>query len=404
MTENTDEDRKPILPISNNKSIIDNKPTAFIDDDPDSIDSIIESINDDKSILVLGPVFSVDQNNNKINEILQKYFESTPPKMDHEFQNLFIKKEPFNELDLATKIRRQYQRIMAGTLTDNIAAIPFSATISFTQDLYLVNSYVRTEQEFTFQYFSRSEPSFESLKKYQKYKSPDSPFLFNLYGNYEDFNSLITNYDAFYDFLFSILGGTKINIFPPELSKKIESASTFLFLGFDLKKWYVPLLISKLIRQSGRFVKYVASLSDTDQESNEEYIQWLNRYPLQLQFVRDTASFITTILGKELKAPKKITKEQAIERWQDDAEYVGIKNKWTNDLGGIDDQLMPVLNEISSFFEKKQYPDSFRFFNQQKAYYSTSFDRKRRGAMSIEDFHVAVANIRDASVGYLQEN
>ena len=84
-----------------------------------------------------------------------------------------------------------------------------------------------------------------SVRVYDETKEIDAelPILYNLFGSIADENSLITTYDAFFNFFISVIG--EEHKLPLELQNRLTEANFFVFIGFDLTKWYIPLLMHK---------------------------------------------------------------------------------------------------------------------------------------------------------------
>jgi hypothetical protein len=222
-------------------------------------------------VLFLGPLFGMDEDENKISTMLRDVL--TPNfNLDDEFENLFIlqcSKEKIDNGDLVnlrTQFGSFYESQTPHKIYRTISQLKFKAVINCSQDLFLRNAFRDTKTECLFYHFSAksAQPYVQENGQAPANddKLPDRTVVYNVYGSYEDQQSLITDYETFYNFLIALIGANQE--IPTELKKVLKYADIFLFLGFNLTKWYIPLLIRKLykIAENERVSSY-ATLDDT---------------------------------------------------------------------------------------------------------------------------------------------
>lgn len=270
------------------------------DQDESIYRSLLKGISTGECALILGPLFGVTQDGKKIHELLRHTLQQDyKVDLDTDFDNLFIvRKYPdaVFEFQLRGAIQDFYADIQPQVhkVYDDIVQINFHAIVSFTQDEFLKNAFKRAQCQKVFQYFSvkgttgeSTPPNTNSTTLGARKKGP--PILYNLYGRCNDPDSLIVGYDTFYEFLFSFIGEKQQQQLR-EMSERLKDSKMFLFLGFNLKKWYVPLLLTMLLkRQSSTRIPAIATMDDTDEQSNQNYMEWLSRYPMAMSFVGDTS-------------------------------------------------------------------------------------------------------------------
>jgi len=269
------------------------------DQDESIYRSLLKGISTGECALILGPLFGVTQDGKKIHELLRHTLQQDyKVDLDTDFDNLFIvRKYPdaVFEFQLRGAIQDFYTDIQSRVhkVYDDIVQINFHAIVSFTQDEFLKDAFKRAQCQKVFQYFSVKGANTENTAPTNnttlgaRKKGP--PILYNLYGRCNDPDSLIVGYDTFYEFLFSFIGEKQQQQLR-EMSERLKDSKMFLFLGFNLKKWYVPLLLTMLLkRQSSTRIPAIATMDDTDEQSNQNYMEWLSRYPMAMSFVEDTS-------------------------------------------------------------------------------------------------------------------
>jgi len=362
----------------------------------DEIDEIIEAIGSYSTVLFLGPLFGVDNNNKKICDQIGEYFRNNGPLVDTDFQNLFICKKEFDNkqkqyspLLMANKMKAAYNMIKPGDVYEQIAKLNFSAMVCFTQDTFLVKAFEKNNIPHCFDYYSVKGHDPESL-------APNElPVIYNVYGKYDNANSLILDYESFYDFLFSILGNN--NFFSTNLSNRLSDADVLLFLGFDLKKWYVPVLVTKIYNSippsKKQRLMQIAAFNDTDQE-NEAYLQWLGKYPLNLSLIPQS----DVLIDKLSKTPAclRAIRESSSSNNEE-------KNKWIEELGNIAsvDELLELYNDIIDYANELKLTELRNFFTKEKQLIISAQKDVLSEEISYEQFRIEWKRSLARSITYL---
>ena len=150
-------------------------------------------------------------------------------------QNHFLLKKMLLNIEL----KKNYNEVAPHSVYNKIPSIPFSAIISCSPDIFLKKAFKENNLDSNFHYYSQKGATNENVNT-----DKSVSFLYNVFGYLNDEDSLITTYESFYKFIISIMGEEQQ--LPLELRNRIVDSKIFLFMGFDLTKWYVPLLIHKL--------------------------------------------------------------------------------------------------------------------------------------------------------------
>lgn len=278
---------------------------------------INSSIADNRCLLFLGPKFAITKEKKKVHSELFTWL-STVYNLDPAFDNLFIIKDPQPEVDkimaLRIVINSFYDDVVPHEVYQKIASLRFRAVISCTHDLFLPNAFSdKWETPANFKYFSRKPVPGEAEKQ------PENlPLYYNVFGSVKDKQSLISSYDTFYDFLIKLISNEpKV---PQELQTCLNQASVIVLLGFDLTKWYMPLLFRKLKEYIGRkdsddkIIAYVSTEDSADGPEVSDY--YLKHFAVKVNSLNtDAVSFIDE-LCKNNKSLLKLQKAASAYRFE----------------------------------------------------------------------------------------
>lgn len=208
-----------------------------------NLDLCLNYLEQGKCILLLGPRFALDTDGNLLHKKLKDHLRRTAfkDKLDLGFDNLFIFKDAkpssIQKMQLNIELRNFFEKEEPHEIYQKIPYLPFEAVISCSPDLYLKQAFEEEKVPFFFQYYSHKGVIVPQRKG-------DAPILFNVFGNIEIEDSLITTFENFFKFIISIIGDEQK--IPVDLQNVIAKAKLLVFCGFDLTKWYIPLLVHKL--------------------------------------------------------------------------------------------------------------------------------------------------------------
>ena len=165
-----------------------------------------------------------------------------------------------------------------------------------------------------------------------------NPSFIIFFGSVNDLNSLILDYDSLYDFLINILKADQE--VPLQLKNILGSARAFLFLGFDLRKWYIPLIIRKFNQFiltpscTRAAVSAVACLDDTPDVPADSIAESLNKYPLLFKpFKKMTSRALIDALTQLPRRKKPLVNSSGPIPVNE--REVNFFKKWRDDLKGL---------------------------------------------------------------------
>jgi hypothetical protein len=204
----------------------------------DDLDVIVDAIESEKCILLLGPELN-NLNGVSKEKALYTYLDSQGIKL-HFYENdgFFLFDEHTTLPNLTLRLKQFYNNAIIPLIYEKIAKIPFHLFLSITPDLFLQKTFENLNLNYKVSVYDMTENPQEVNAP-----SKEVPLLYYLFGRYDKFNSMILTHDQLFDFLVAILGKHEL---PPGLTSQIIDAENFLFLGFRFDHWYVQILLRLL--------------------------------------------------------------------------------------------------------------------------------------------------------------
>jgi hypothetical protein len=201
------------------------------------LESITEWIEQEKSVLVLGPNILFNNEKSLLKEF-SKYLEDRQVK--HQFndeEELFSSTTKF-KLNVFKHLPKFFDALECSGIYLKIAEIPFHLIISLSPDLLLEQTFKKNYFDHDFSFYYKGNPATD-VKKPTKQK----PLLYNLLGIRTEYNSMVLCFNHLFDYLVSVLGKNEL---PEELRTELSEAQTIFFLGFEYDKWYFKLIMRLL--------------------------------------------------------------------------------------------------------------------------------------------------------------
>ncbi len=204
--------------------------------------SLIQAIQSEKCILLLGPEICLSPENNTTfsERVINQLRESPHVKRYYEGEELFLFHNGVAKTDAYCEIiKSNYEQDVIEDIYVKIAQIPFHLMISTSPDIFLRKVFEQHQFSHQFAYLSRG--MIEDIEK----PTSENPLIYNLMGSVDDEESLILTHDDLFEFLAAILGDKKL---PQNMMTALSKAKIkqLIFLGFQLDKWYMHLLLRML--------------------------------------------------------------------------------------------------------------------------------------------------------------
>ena len=251
---------------------------------------IVRTIEKQKCILFLGPELFRTKDNTRSRQ--QEFFENLAIKnsqkiLSYNHDGFFLFSSPEEKTRLFKEISDFFEEQADEEIIQKIAEIPFHVAISINPDISLKKFFVQKNYPHVFEFFDK-----KIKKDITETPSVKKPLIYNLFGSVTNLDTLILSHDDLFEYFKALMGN---NVLPQELRTALESATNYIFLGFQFDKWYVQLMLSllKLNDKQYNFIRYAsANAISTDVQS-----LCINHY--RIQFIgADNNIFINTLHDK----------------------------------------------------------------------------------------------------------
>ena len=213
-----------------------------IDFEQEDWNELIEKINDECCILLLGPNLYKDSEQRVLQDLLYKQLRK---KFEDELFDMFPEDGFFvptdNNIinDMRRIVKNFYKKDYPDESLKKIAEIPFHCLISLTPDMLLKQTFDKYDVKNQFERFSMTKPVAKDLKDASK----QNPLIYNMFGSIEEDETIILTHDDFFNYLKNIIGDERL---PTKIRESINKATDLIFIGFPFEKWWVQLLMRLL--------------------------------------------------------------------------------------------------------------------------------------------------------------
>lgn len=197
-----------------------------------TLEVIVDEINDGNCLVILGPHLLGDDGAN-INVQLNAYLkERLADQVNFYTDDGFLSFDPDDrDMYVGRTIKKFYEKLEPNELYKQIAEIPFSMVINTAPDKTLNKVFDEKNIAYDYDYY----------KMYEAPKDPPSEhskLIYNIFGDYEDTDSMVLTFKDLSKYLYSIMNSE------PKIKSVLNDAKAVLFFGFSYDKWYFQLLLS----------------------------------------------------------------------------------------------------------------------------------------------------------------
>ena len=203
---------------------------------------LVEKINDECCILLIGQNLYKDSEQRVLQDMLYKRLKN---KFEDELFDMFPEDGFFvttdNSIinDMRRIVKNFYKKDYPDETLKKIAQIPFHCIITLTPDMLLKRTFDKYGIKPQFDRFSMTKPVNKNLKEPNK----NNPLIYNMFGSIEEDETIVLTHNDFFNYLKNIIGDERL---PTEVKKSIDKATDLIFLGFPFEKWWVQLLMRLL--------------------------------------------------------------------------------------------------------------------------------------------------------------
>ncbi len=265
---------------------------------------ITKWILDEKCIIILGPDIVFDFQKSLLNELSEHLINNGIECKFDSYDELFSSTTDFDPFFFA-ELSAFFDKLAPSPVYQKIAEIPFSLIVSLSPDLVLQQVFERSNFDYSFDYYNKNLNP-------QEIENPtkDKPLLYNILGNYKEFDSLVLCFRDVFNYLAAILGNYQLK---NKLKRKINSAQSILFLGFKYEKWYFKLIL-QLLNLDEKAIKQASmkEIVQTEQDADKQNLVIdFYKTEFKIRFIKQDGNEIIDLLynyfkqNNLLRKPKK---------------------------------------------------------------------------------------------------
>lgn len=312
----------------------------------ETISRIIKRIEGKKCIAILGPQLMYENGSNLNSELAKFLIEKFGDQVKYFADDEMIKMSSKVRLQVEDEIKEFFDELKPKEIHYMLSDIPFPMIINTAPDTTLNKAFQEKNLSFDYDY-------------YRKYEAPKNisrnsrTFIYNIFGDYKDINSMILTFDDLFDYLFSIMGDHELNI-----KSDIRNATSVLFFGFSFDKWYFKLLLrliklndNKLLHSNDipeqhvkNFYSEQFELEFFDKNSASEIISEIHRQSKEAGLIQDQEDsaeselFVSYAWGGE--------SEEMVKKLNDKLKKNQIKLIWDKQDLGFKGMITEFMNRI----------------------------------------------------------
>ena len=243
---------------------------------------LVRSIREGQCILVLGPGAAVDPSNPSGDPLPVRLAHTLAEELHQAgkgaelvitsdlshvaqiYAHVMPRKRPGLELaveDFYTPYRHQ-----STPLHRDLAALPFTLCLSTTPERFLLNAFAETPGKTPLYSFYHFQPNPARARERRLVSPPerhpeDQPLIYDLYGCLDEPESLVLTEHDLLDFLVNVTRDSP-SLHPYVTSRFSDRATSFLFIGFGFRHWYIRILLH-ILKAGGHHAPSFA-LEDAD--------------------------------------------------------------------------------------------------------------------------------------------
>lgn len=163
------------------------------------------------------------------------------------------------EEQLAEMVKAEYVKHAPNIpeIYNTLGELPFKLIINTSFDHFMSDALMQKKEEAQFAHYNYQRNSSSAIGKI----TAQSPLVYNLFGSYDDIESLILSKTQQIDFISKL--GRNFSKIPNSISSLLDEHTLYLFLGFHTDSWHLPLLFRTL-----NFHKHKAAFYFQDQAAN----------------------------------------------------------------------------------------------------------------------------------------
>ena len=208
------------------------------------VDMILNEMEDENCVLILGPEFYFLSNNeeNEIESMQDHLKKSAVQDIGYlTEEGLFYCSNESQNAEILTNIRRFFKGLTQNSLYEKIAQIPFPLYISLSPDIILQKTFLSLGLNCQFAHYMPGTTTAEGDEVVKIGKPVKAnPLIYNLMGSYQMKDSIVFTHEALFSYMSTIF--QQNDPARKHIQTCLSNASYFIFLGFRFDQWYLKLL------------------------------------------------------------------------------------------------------------------------------------------------------------------
>jgi len=254
-----------------------------------NIEQITNWIQQEKCILILGPDIVFDCQKSLLNE-LSNYLNDNEIECKFDtYDELFSSNTDF-DYNFWEYFSNFFDKLSPQPVYQKIAEIPFHLIISLSPDLLLKQVFEKNNFAFDFDYYNKNLNPQEINEP-----TKEKPLIYNILGNYKEFDSVVLCFQEVFNYLSAILGTYQLS---QKLKRKISISKSVLFLGFRFDKWYFKLIL-QLLNLDAKAMKQASAKEVGDfvgESQKQNLIIDFYRNEFKIRFIQQDSNQIIDLL------------------------------------------------------------------------------------------------------------
>lgn len=313
--------------------------------DKEDWQELVEKIDDESCILLLGPNLYKTEDGKVLQNVLCKKLRN---KFEDDLYDFFPEDGFFTPTDnnIVNDMRRIVKNFYKADYPDDvlkkIVQIPFHCIISLTPDMLLKKVFDKFDVNVQFERFSMTQPVNENLEEATKI----TPVLYNIFGSVDEDETIILTHNDFFSYLKNIMGDDRL---PAPIKRAINKATDLIFIGFTFEKWWIQLLMRLLGLQAfpGRNRWAVEGCEDTS-------FSKITKKQFKIKFIEDEAEQFIKELYKHASEKSNFLNPLSLIEKEVEATEIEITNKRILELK---EQIVKAMDLVAEYEKKKLLSD-----------------------------------------------
>jgi TIR domain-containing protein/SIR2-like protein len=314
--------------------------------------NIIERINTEKCIVILGPHLMTGDGTSIVTNLNKALVEKLDGVKHYEDEDILGIDSKTRNNYLKPKLNAFFEDLKPNKVYELLAEIPFSLVINTTADKTLVKAMEAKGVTPSYSYYHKGKPVEEYEHNFKIVEESDDKItthIFNIFGDYNYHKSMILTFKDLYEYLYSIMHSFELD---DKIQTKIRDAKSVLFFGCSFDKWYFQLFFQLFLQIMEVDEEDVLNSHKIDQPNTEKFIM----DEFHMDFFEDDASSAIEALHQAVQSGK-ITRDKE-DSYDGPPPKVFISYKWGGESEKLANELKDTLTEkrIVIKIDKEELP------------------------------------------------